>query len=101
VLSRPGGIALLASVTLMPAKEPSPAFGGKSDTAFVRQLWQALERKNLAGKHAVQVRPYKGVSKVHCAVLASTRDRLKLGSRDGTLIVKRNYRPKDISLQAV
>ncbi len=77
-----------------------PPFGSDEDTAYARDVWQAMENLRLAGPDAMHARPYEGTDP-HGMMLETFYTKATIRGQTGDLIVKRNYGPKGVSEEEV
>ena len=77
-----------------------PPFGGPKSAAFAKKLWAAMEKADLVGKNQIRVKPYEG-TEPHGFVLESLDARVVIDGRKGRLVIKRNYGPKGVGVEAV
>ena len=75
-------------------------FGGSDDVAYAKKLWGAMQSAGLLGANGIMSTPYKG-QHPHGAVLDTIETKLKVGSNNGVLIVKRNYGGDGVSKTSV
>ncbi len=73
-----------------------PPFGGADDVAYAHDLWNAMQRRHLVGPGAIMSAPYTGTHP-HGAILDTVDARVQVRSDEGPVIIKRNYRGKDVS----
>ncbi len=76
------------------------AFAAGDDVAYAGKLWKALEDARLVGKDAIHTVPFEGTAP-HGAMLETLDGTVKVGSHEGTVIVKRNYGPEGIKKEQV
>jgi len=99
-----GGIALAAamalSATAVQGQMMAP-FGSKEDVSYAKALWAAIEKGHLApGPNAINTFPYEG-TEPHGAVLETFYSKVTVNGHSGEVIVKRNYGPKGVEVEAV
>jgi Cytochrome P460 len=70
------------------------------DDAFARQLWSAMEAKQLVGAHAIVSRPYVG-KQPHGAILDYLQTDVTVAGRTAPVMVKKNYGGKDVFIAKV
>lgn len=86
---------LLGSLAL--SAHAGPPFGTQEDQKYANKLWNKMENADLVGKGAVFSHPYKGTPP-HGEVLDTLYANIRMrGNGEKPLIIKRNYRGKDIS----
>ena len=97
-----GGIALAAAIALSTstAQSQMAPFGNEDDTAYAAALWAALTDGKMVGKGAINTFPYEG-TEPHGFVLETFYTEATVNGHTGTAIVKRNYGPKDVEVEAV
>ncbi|MFQ5468445.1 MAG: cytochrome P460 family protein [Kiloniellaceae bacterium] len=72
-----------------------PPFGGPEDTGYAAQLWNALAAANFVGPDTIVTYPYEGTPP-HGDVLAFIQGKVSVNGRGGVVMVKKNYRGKEI-----
>lgn len=82
------------------AQMKKPPFGRKADVDYGNSLWKALEKAHLVGADAIQSGLYKGTPP-HGDVLETMRTKVTVRGHTGTVIVKRNYGGKDMTVEKV
>ncbi|GBF25093.1 hypothetical protein MnTg02_00122 [bacterium MnTg02] len=75
-------------------------FGDKGSVAFSKDLWAALSKARLAGKNAINSRPYEGQAP-HGAILQTIDTTVSVKGRTGRVIVKNNFGPAGITTNDV
>ncbi len=97
-----GGVALAAAIALSTttAQSQMAPFGGEEDAAYAAALWSALEMGKMVGKDAINTFPYEG-AEPHGAMLETFYTTATVNGYTGEVIVKRNYGPKDVEVEAV
>lgn len=97
-----GGLALAAAIALSAtsAQSQMAPFGSKDDAAYAAALWSALKKGHLAGADAINTFPYEG-AEPHGAVLEAFYSKATVNGYTGEVIVKRNYGPKGVEVDAV
>jgi hypothetical protein len=63
----------------------------QDETAYAAQLWQQLVQQRLVGPQAMGAVPYLRVGQAHAPTLVTLLSTATVGSRQGTVIVKRSY----------
>jgi len=96
------GLALAATIALgaSSANSQMAPFGGDEDVAYSKTLWGAIEKIGLVGAGAINTFPYEG-TEPHGFVLETFYSTATVNGHSGELIVKRNYGPKDVEIEAV
>ncbi|MCP5114093.1 MAG: cytochrome P460 family protein [bacterium] len=84
-------LAIGASAQMM-----KPPFGDKTDVAYSKALWRALNKKNLVGAGAVNTVPQPGQTP-HGMVIETLFDNVKVKGHSGQVVVKRNYGGPDVT----
>ena len=95
-----GAATLAATAFIVTANSQTPPFGNPEDTAYAAKLWQAINEANLAGENAINTLPYEG-TEPHGFVLETLFSSATIDGHKGDLIVKRNYGPADVEVEAV
>ena len=75
-------------------------YGGNNDTEFAITLWQILLDADLVGENAQPDTPYLGTHP-HGAILESVIATVAIEGTDRTIVVKRSYRGKNVSVESV
>ncbi len=75
--------------------------GGPEDVHYARQLWQALQEKQLVGEQARTSKPFFGGAKPHGMILEVMAQNLMLNKHTGFVIVKKNYNGDQVSVANV
>jgi hypothetical protein len=75
-------------------------FGTDADADYAEQVWSTMEEMNLAGEGMLRSFPYEGVAP-HGMMLETLYTEATVGGHTGDLIVKRNYGPEGVSIDAV
>lgn len=81
-----------ASTSQVVAKPP---FGGPEDTAYAKKLWQVLVSERFVGPNTIVTYPYEG-TQPHGDVLEFIKSVVTVDGHRGVVMVKKNYRGKDI-----
>jgi len=76
------------------------AFSGPDSVAYSQKLWTAIGDAKLVGAKISGNAPYKGVHP-HGAVLTTDTSTVKIGAYEGQVIVKKNFRGEDVSIDGV
>ncbi|NQV57355.1 MAG: cytochrome P460 family protein [Rhodospirillales bacterium] len=95
-----GVLSLALMLGSTPGQAAEPPFGGPGSIAFAKTLWTALENANWVGKEQIRSKPYLG-TEPHGFVLESLDGQLEVSGRTGWVVVKRNYGPKGVKIDAV
>ncbi len=97
-----GGLVLAAAIALSTsvAQSQMAPFGSKEDAAYAAALWAALEKDRMVGKDTINTFPYEG-TEPHGFVLETFYTNTTVNGHTGEVIVKRNYGPKDVEVDAV
>jgi len=96
-----GGLALAAAIAISTAAQGQMApFGSEEDAAYAASLWAALEKTGMVGKNTIDTFPYEG-TEPHGFVLETFYTKATVNGYTGEVIVKRNYGPKDVEIEAV
>ena len=95
-----GAVATITVLNPSFAQAPEPPFGGPKSAAFAKNLWTALEKADFVGKGQIRVKPYEG-TEPHGFVLESIDATVVVDGRKGRVVVKRNYGPKGVGVDAV
>jgi len=72
-----------------------PPFGGPEDTTYAADVWQSLVSARLVGPDTIISYPYKG-KPPHGDFLEMMKSTVTVQGHDGLVLVKKNYRGKDI-----
>ncbi|MFQ5764592.1 MAG: cytochrome P460 family protein [Rhodospirillales bacterium] len=72
-----------------------PPFGGPKDTAYAAQLWKMLTAAKFVGPDTIVTYPYDGTPP-HGNVLELIQGKVTVNGHSGVVMVKKNYRGKDI-----
>lgn len=101
-LSKLGGLTLAAAIALSAttAHSQMAPFGGKEDAAYAAALWAALKSDRMVGSDTINTFPYEG-TEPHGFVLETFYTTATVNGHTGEAIVKRNYGPKDVEVEAV
>jgi hypothetical protein len=91
------GILMVSQSAIAADKKP---FGGPDSVQFAKKLWTALEQAKLVGKKQLRVKPYEG-NEPHGFVLESIDSSITLDGREARVVVKRNYGPEGVEVEAV
>ncbi|MCF6301775.1 MAG: cytochrome P460 family protein [Devosiaceae bacterium] len=94
------GVAAIVGASMSGAFAQMAPFGNDEDVSYAAQLWAAMEAINLAGPDAIRSYPYEGVEP-HGFVLETLYAKATLGDLTGDLVVKRNYGPAGVEIEAV
>lgn len=94
------GFVIAGIINGAEAQMKKPPFGGKADVAYGDSLWQALKKAHLVGPGAILSGVYKGTPP-HGDVLETMQSKVTVRGHTGTVIVKRNYGGKDITVEQV
>ncbi len=94
------GLAGSISLGVLSANSQMAPFGGEEDVAYSKSLWSAIEKMGLAGEGAINSFPYEG-TEPHGFVLETFYTSATVNGHTGELLVKRNYGPKDVEVEAV
>lgn len=97
------GFAALLAVGLSAGDANSQGkmpFGDKASVSFSKDLWAALVKSRLAGKNAINSRPYEGQAP-HGAILQTIDTTVSVKGRSARVIVKNNFGPAGISINDV
>lgn len=97
-----GGLALALVIALSAstAQSQMAPFGGDDDVAYAAALWAALEKDRMVGSDAINTFPYEG-TEPHGFVLETFYTKATVNGHTGDVIVKRNYGPKNVEIEAV
>lgn len=99
MLSLCAGVALAVTIGGAEAQDKMP-FGGPDSVAYSQELWKVLEKAGLVGASAKPDKPYAG-TEPHGFVLETIESKATVKGHAGKVIVKRNYGPAGISVDAV
>jgi len=88
-------IALTAGIA-----HAAPPFGNPADVSDAANVWAAMTKIGLAGPGAIQSFPYAGTAP-HGMMLQTYYANATIDGHTGTLIVKNNYGPKDVTADQV
>ncbi len=91
------GMLLMSQTSFAADKTP---FGGPDSVQYAKKLWTALKEAKLVGTGAIRSKPYEG-SEPHGFVLETFDSSLKLDGREARVVVKRNYGPSGVEVDAV
>ncbi len=96
------GLALAAAIALSAttAQSQMAPFGSKDDAAYAAALWEALKKDRMVGADTINTFPYEG-TEPHGFVLETFYTTATVNGHTGEAIVKRNYGPKDVEVEAV
>lgn len=92
--------ARIAALSLAVSAAVAQDFGGQEDQDYARRLWEIMQERNLAGEGAVQALPYPGTD-LHGMMLETFYTDATIGGYTGTLVIKRNYGPKGVTVDQV
>ncbi|MXU66878.1 cytochrome P460 family protein [Oceanomicrobium pacificus] len=93
-------LAACLAVPTTSAKAQSPAYGLPDDTALAAEIWAYLIANRLAGPDQIHAFPYEGLEP-HGLVLETFYDRAEINGHRDALVIKRNYGPEGIGIEAV
>ncbi|HKL46076.1 MAG TPA: hypothetical protein VJ906_07515 [Roseovarius sp.] len=94
-----GGLAVLALSAGNVMAQDAP-FGTDADAEYAAGLWSIMEEANLAGDGMIRTFPYEGVAP-HGMMLETLYTTATVDGHSGDLIIKRNYGPEGVSIDAV
>lgn len=77
-----------------------PMFGNKEDTSYAAKLWAAMQEAHLVGDGMIRSFPYDGIAP-HGMMLETFYSEATVDGHTGTLVVKRNYGPEGVEVDAV
>jgi hypothetical protein len=100
LLSCFGAVWLVLAFNVNIVQAAEAPFGGPQSIEFGKKLWIALEKANLVGNSQIRVKPYVG-TEPHGFVLESIDASVMVEGRKGRVVVKRNYGPKGVGVEAV
>lgn len=95
-----GFVAVGFTVASAQSQGQKPPFGRKADVEYGNSLWKALEKAHLVGAGAILSGLYKGAPP-HGDVLETMQSKVAVRGHTGTVIVKRNYGGKDMTVEMV
>lgn len=95
-----GLVAVSVSIDGAYSQTKKPPFGSKSDIEYGDSLWKALEKAHLVGRDAILSGVYQGAPP-HGDVLETIQSEVTVRGHTGSVIVKRNYGGKDITVEKV
>jgi hypothetical protein len=97
-----GGLVLAAAMALSTTvvQGQMAPFGSKDDAAYAAALWSSLEKARLVGRESINTFPYEG-TEPHGFVLETFYSKTSVNGHSGEVIVKRNYGPEDVEIEAV
>lgn len=75
-------------------------FGSDEDISYAQKVWTAMQAAKLAGDDVIHTVPYEGVEP-HGFVLETFFTHATIDGHTGRLIVKRNYGPEGVGVDAV
>jgi len=75
-------------------------FGDKAAVRFAGKLWQSLNQANLVGDSTIHTNPYEG-QPPHGKVLETLYGKVTVNGRYAPVIVKKNYRGKEVTTEYV
>jgi len=78
----------------------APPFGTKADTDYAAAIWAQMVDMGLAGPNRIESLPYEGTAP-HGMMLQTFYTHATVNGHTGTLIVKNNYGPKDVTKDQV
>lgn len=94
-------VAGLAAVALGTAALAQQApFGNEEDISYANKVWQAMLDARLAGDGMIRSFPYDGIAP-HGMMLETFYTDATIDGHTGTLVVKRNFGPEGVELDAV
>src|SRR6056297_494864 len=94
-------ISAIATIGLAGAVMAQDApFGTDADADYAEKVWTAMEEMNLAGEGMLRSFPYEGVAP-HGMMLETLYTKATVEGHTGDLVVKRNYGPEGVSIDAV
>lgn len=94
-----GGLAVLALSAGFATAQDAP-FGTDADAEYAARLWSIMEEMNMAGEGMIRTFPYEGVAP-HGMMLETLYTTARVGAHSGDLVIKRNYGPEGVSIDAV
>ena len=89
-------LAGAAAGTLLALPLSAQEFGTEADAGYAALLWDAMEEGRLVGGNALYGFPYVG-GEPHGAMLETFYTRATVDGHTGTLIVKRNFGPAEVT----
>jgi len=95
-----GFIVVGFSVDSAQSQMKKPPFGRKADVDYGNSLWKALGKAHLVGSDAILSGVYQGAPP-HGDVLETMQSKVTVGGHTGSVIVKRNYGGKDMTVEKV
>jgi len=75
--------------------------GTPQDVDYARQLWSVLEQQHMVGRQARLLPPFIGAARPHGWILEVDSAVVKVKGHSGFVIVKKNYRGKQLSVAEV
>lgn len=92
-------MSLVLGVPSSMAQESMP-FGGNSDVAFSKVLWQALVDARLAGRDRINVRPFAG-NEPHGSIQQVLAAEVTVNGRTAEVLIKHNHGGPNVTVQKV
>lgn len=90
--------ALAGSLSALPLA--AQEFGTEDDAAYAALLWDVMQEGRLVGDNALTAFPYAG-GEPHGAMLQTFYSEASVEGHTGTLVVKRNYGPAEVTIDEV
>lgn len=94
------GVVVAAAGVVPAADNSKPYFGGDTDVAFAKSLWQSMSAYKLVGTNAINVYPFTG-NQPHGAIQQVTDSTIGVHGRMGRVIVKRNHGGEGADVKSV
>lgn len=88
--------AAASAATLLALPAVAQEFGTEADADYAALLWNVMVEGRLAGENALYGFPYAG-GEPHGAMLETFYSEATIDGHTGTLIVKRNYGPAEVT----
>lgn len=75
-------------------------FGTEADAEYAALLWAFMNDNKLAGEDQIETFPYEGIEP-HGFVLETLYTKATVNGHTGDLVIKRNYGPEGVEVEAV
>jgi len=94
------GLSLMVLLAACAALYRRPA-GTPADIDYAQRLWSVLKQARMVGEHARPLKPFIGAARPHGWVLEVDSGIVQVGALRGFVVVKKNYRGDDHTVEAV
>ncbi|MBT8409507.1 MAG: cytochrome P460 family protein [Alphaproteobacteria bacterium] len=96
----PLGLVSMVGAATLATGLAAQEFGTDADGEYAALLWQVMQESRLTGDGALYGHPYEGIDP-HGALLETFYTEATVGGHTGTLVVKRNYGPAEVTVDDV